>query len=379
VCPGTTAERRRRLSRLHEPLLGISALAVVVRVAVLGMIEHGRLEPQWRLVLVELDVVRRYLTMMVAPAGQAIFHAVDPVDSLIDPRAMAGLAVVALVVSFAWGLRRVQGVASLGLLWFLLVLVPSAGLVVLDRAEPMAEHRTYLAGMGLFLAAGTAADWLAQRASRRSWPIRWAYGAAFTWALVILAGQTVVRNAIWGDPVALWREASSRAPHHWLPYVPLGEALHAAGRHGEAATALSTAVRLNPGEASTIGKLGVCLVETGRLGEARALFEEMDRGDPGSAESLYGLGLVAFANGEPEVARRYLLEVLERDWQNVPARQALAAVAEGQGEVDAALRYCREIGAIAPGTPGNDDCIRRNQEPVRPVPSAPRQSPPVPR
>jgi hypothetical protein len=34
-----------------------------------------------------------------------------------------------------------------GMLWFLLLLVPSSGPVVLDR-EPMAEHRVYLASAG---------------------------------------------------------------------------------------------------------------------------------------------------------------------------------------------------------------------------------------
>ncbi len=40
------------------------------------------------------------------------------------------------------------------MLWFLLLLVPSSVLVVLDQGEPMAEHRVYLASCGLFLAAG---------------------------------------------------------------------------------------------------------------------------------------------------------------------------------------------------------------------------------
>ena len=35
-----------------------------------------------------------------------------------------------------------------GLLWFLLLLVPSSALVVLDRGEPMAEQRVYLASCG---------------------------------------------------------------------------------------------------------------------------------------------------------------------------------------------------------------------------------------
>jgi tetratricopeptide (TPR) repeat protein len=222
--------------------------------------------------------------------------------------------------------------------------------------------------MGLFLAAATAADWLAQRSARRSWPMRWAYRAAFVWALVLLAAQTLVRNAVWSDPIALWQEASRRAPDHWLPYVPLGEALHAAGRHGQAAEALATALRLNPAETATRGKLGVCLIETGRLDEAQAIFAGMGRDDPASAESLYGLGLVALAHGQPAAARQYLLEVLARDTYNVPARLALARVAEAEGDLAGAAAYCEEIERLMPGGPAGAECRQRgrHQAPATP-------------
>jgi cytochrome c-type biogenesis protein CcmH/NrfG len=66
---------------------------------------------------------------------------------------------------------------------------------------------------------------------------------------------------------------------------------------------------------------------------------------------------------QPEQARAHFLEALRLDAANVRARQALAAMAEQPpADYREALRLCQEIQQLAPRTPGNDDCIRRNQE-----------------
>ena len=53
---------------------------------------------------------------------------------------------------------------------------------------------------------------------------------------------------------------------------------------------------------------------------------------------------------------------MSRDAGNVPARQSLAMIAERDSANPAeALRLCEEIYQLAPRTPGNDDCIRRNR------------------
>ena len=67
-------------------------------------------------------------------------------------------------------------------------------------------------------------------------------------ALVVLAfgAQTLLRNAVWADPVALWQEAVDLAPAHYRPRLLLGEALQDAGRRDEALEQYRTAIRLRP-------------------------------------------------------------------------------------------------------------------------------------
>jgi Flp pilus assembly protein TadD len=70
--------------------------------------------------------------------------------------------------------------------------------------------------------------------------------------MVVLSfgAETVVRNAVWSDPVGLWKESADLAPHHPRPRLLLGEALEEGGRRHEALAEYQTAVRLGPSESS---------------------------------------------------------------------------------------------------------------------------------
>ena len=71
-------------------MLAASRLIVFVLVE-----QGGDVDFQWPSPSVELDVVRRYLTMLVVPVGQSIFHAITPMAGWFQPRAIADLALFA--------------------------------------------------------------------------------------------------------------------------------------------------------------------------------------------------------------------------------------------------------------------------------------------
>ena len=219
---------------------------------------------------------------MIMPTGQSIFQAVSPASGLLDPRVVAGLCLIGLFGAISWRLRKTEGLVGFGLLWFLLLLLPSTALVVLDRGEPMAEHRVYTASIGLFLAVGAAGGWLHGRFAQRRPALLMPLGVVFSLWLVLMGGRTVLRNQVWSDPVGLWTEALDAAPDHWLPHLLLGEALQGANRCDEAVPHLRTSLRLHPVETTGYRKLGACLIELGHLDEARAAFEGLRRRSPHS-------------------------------------------------------------------------------------------------
>jgi Flp pilus assembly protein TadD len=361
LADGTPEERRSRLLKLHLPLISVTILAGIIRLGVVALVEHpGGTIVRWAYGLVELEVVWRYLLLFMMPGSQSIFHEIAPIRSVFEPRALFAILTVGVVVLCAWRERKSVGLVSFGITWFLLLLVPSAVLVMLDLGEPMAEHRVYLASCGLFLAAGSAtgrlwAAFVSRRAKHRALVLAAVGGLA-------LAGATVVRNAVWARPVTLWLEAVQRAPDHWRARLMLGEALQNEHRCDEAVVQYRRAIALRPQERFGYMKMGLCLAEMGRLDEAAAAFQALRRLDPGSVVASIGLGDVAMLEGQSDLARRYFQETLDREPHSVVARQSLAMLEEtiAKNPVEA-LRWCEEIQRLAPETPGNDECIRRNR------------------
>jgi protein O-mannosyl-transferase len=277
----TPEKRRRRLMTVHAPLIGVTLVAGVARLALLALVEYpGQIAVHWRYLLLELDVVRRYVWLMVNPRGQTLFHAVAPVGGLLEVRALVAIGAVGLMIAMAWRLRRVEWPAGFGIFWFLLLLVPSSALAVLDQGEPMAEHRVYIASVGLFLAAGIGigrlASWLDHAGAR----LRLLGRAALVVVLMSLGTLTVLRNNVWANPVTLMRESVDLAPGHFRPRLLLGEALQDTGRRAEAVEEFRNAIRLRPNDPMGYVKLGRCLFEMGRLREARSSLVDARRIDP---------------------------------------------------------------------------------------------------
>jgi tetratricopeptide (TPR) repeat protein len=363
VLHGDGAARRRRLLTVHLPLLTLAGVAAIARLLVLARVEHpDSFSIHWEYGWIALDVARRYFWLLVNPRGQAAFHEVSLIPGLSDPRALIDLGLVGLLLAIVIGARRREPLASFGLVWFLLQLVPTSALIVLDRGEPMVEHRIYIASCGAFLAGAAAiGTFLEGESLARPWR-RLAVAGILIAGVGSLAVQTIVRNALWASPVALWRESVNGAPGHYRPRLLLGEALQDAGRSDEALEEFRTVVRLRPQEPAGYMKLGLCLAGIGRLEEAASAFKSLLALAPDSPQALNGLGAVAVLSRQPALAREYFHQTIAADPGNVSARQSLANLGEVE-ETDPAdvLRLCEEIQRLAPWTPGNDECIRRNR------------------
>jgi hypothetical protein len=288
---GDAAGARRRTLRLYAPMAAVAVAAGIGRIAILRF-EYASVSFHGSYILVELDVLRRYLTLLAAPVRQTIFHEVSAVPLVSIPGAVA-LALGAALVWLVWAIRRAEPIAAFGIAWFLLMLVPSAALAVLDQGEPMAEHRVYIASAGLFLAAGAGVRWLSVRVATDRAAIRRAGAVALAVILVSLLAKTIVRNAIWSDPVTLWEESVSLAPDHYRPRLLLGEALEDSGDKVGALEQFREAVRLRPTDVTSYLKLGLCLVDLGRIEEARHAFEQAVAVDPANEPARESLALLA--------------------------------------------------------------------------------------
>lgn len=355
---GSEEERRRRLRRLHAPLVLLALLAGAARAAAFLWIEPPMgTAPVLAYALAELGVVWRYLWLLLLPLSQSIVHDVRPVSTPLAPATLAAGAALAGLVLLTFLARRRAPLASFGVAWFLLLLVPSSSVVPLW--ELMAEQRAYLASAGVFMVAGAGFGGLLALGARRGWRVL--PPVALAGALVLLGGLTVSRNRVWADPVRLWLDAARQAPASWVAHHGLADALAARGDCREAIPAYQAALRLQPRRAGIHANLGGCLAQVGRLEEAYRALETAVRLDPALADAHGNLGAVAMLARDAGAARRHFEDAIRVDPENVAARQNLAELYERvYGDPAEALRLCREVQSLAPRAEGVDACIRRN-------------------
>jgi protein O-mannosyl-transferase len=337
------SERRRRFLRLGFPLLAITFAGGAGRLGVLMWVEYpDQSGPDWRYALVALDAFWRYLAILFVPRDQSIFHALPFTDSLLAPRAIAGIGGLVAFVALIWALRRWHSVMALGLLWFTLLLVPSSVLFVLGRGEPMVEHRAYLSSAGLFLTWGTAFGLLWARVGRR----RVLLAAAGIIFLVQLGFQTVIRNVVWQDPVTLSMEAENLAPDHWMPRILVAEALRQNGRCAEAVPEYRAAIARRPQYEFSYTRLFVCLLEEQRLQEAELTLRQLYTMNPKSQDAVMGLGLFAIIDGRVDQARQYFQQVLAQD-PGRPRAQLMVDLIDGTLPSAEHRRVCDELQKLA--------------------------------
>ena len=149
-----------------------------------------------------------YLRLFVLPAGLTADSDLALVTEWWDTRLFAGLGALALL-AFAFvaaARRRRAWPAALGLAWFALGLLPTSS--VLPLAEPINEHRYFLAYSGLVLAAAWAGR-LAHappggRSPRTRGPLALAGPVLLHHAH---AFRTRERNKVWRTEESLWRDA----------------------------------------------------------------------------------------------------------------------------------------------------------------------------
>src|SRR5262249_22903449 len=103
---------------------------------------------------------------------------------------------------------------------------------------------------------------------------------AFRLVVLAFAAMTVMRNAVWADPITLYQESVDLAPAHYRPRLLLGEALLDKNRRDDAIEQFQTAIRLRPNDPAGYIKLSICYTEVGKFGEARHLLTKAGELDP---------------------------------------------------------------------------------------------------
>jgi tetratricopeptide (TPR) repeat protein len=164
----------------------------------------------------------RYLVMLVWPFGLTMRYPRD-LSANLPMIALCGLAILFLSSAALWLGRRGARYVPVGWFWFLGMIVPASGIVLVGE-QSVADRYTYLSYTGLFIVL--------------SWGAAATLGRRTAWAaiplLIVCAVLSFRQARTWHDNLALYRHAAEVMPMNFMAHSNLGKFLDDQGKKEEA-------------------------------------------------------------------------------------------------------------------------------------------------
>jgi tetratricopeptide (TPR) repeat protein len=292
---------------------GLAWRAVLLPAGTLAATHASRQTP-WTYCMTGWSAYLYYLRLFLWPDALVVDRVDYPmVQSFGELQAWGSLLALVVLGVLAWRVRHRAPALTFAALWVLVTLAAES--TVFPLAEPVNEHRPYLAMLGLGTAAALGLWYGAGAlAPRVRAPAAWAFALAVTFVATALGAATVARGAVWRSDYALWMDATRKAPRN----------LRAWTNAGHAALAL------------------------GRLDEARRLLLEGHRLGPCYVYALLNLSALELRQGRPDASLAWVDEAVGCARTSALAHHYRAAALERLGRLDDALAAARRATSLDP-------------------------------
>jgi len=249
-----------------------------------------------------LKISPSYFSLLFWPAHLQMerSNAIIPATSFFEPLVLMGTIIIILLVMVIVNTWKKAPEYSFGVLWFLVLLFPSSGILV-PVAGIIYEHYLYAPLIGLAFIFGLAWYSFYKKAN-----LSWRY-FLLTLLVILLAlsiRQSARRNLEWRDEITFYTNTLQYSPKSLQMNNNLGLAYINKGDFPAAEKVYLTAIKFNPFSPEPHHNLGNLYYRTGRLNEAiqeyqaalkilpnsmsyRALYQlYLDKGEPQKAEMI---------------------------------------------------------------------------------------------
>ena len=283
----------------------------------------------------------RYIGKLIYPVRLSILY---PHPGAWPPlTVIASLAVIVALLVWAWRRKRQAPHLLMGALWFLVILLPTMGLIQIGW-HAMADRFLYIPAVGLYVAlTWTLAPWVERRSPKAR--------AGALVVLAILATTLIARTrdqvSLWRNSVTLFSHATRVTQNNWMMHNCCGAALARTGRDAEAAPHFEETIRLRPERPRAYYNLGCVRFREEHWEEAARLFSQSAEILP-THKSLYNLAAAQTRLGTLTDAEMTYLKLLERSPRHTPTLNNLGCLYRGVGRLDDALVMFQGAIAIDP-------------------------------
>ncbi len=120
-----------------------------------------------------------------------------------------------------------------------------------------------------------------------------------TLAVVVLAGSTYARNAVWQNDIALLEDAAAKSPNKGRVHHNLGRAYDTNRLPRKAFEQYLLATQVEPGLAKAHESLGISYVSMGEINRARQQFEIALQLDPDLRDARMFLVYISKQDSKP--------------------------------------------------------------------------------
>jgi tetratricopeptide (TPR) repeat protein len=348
-----------RLLMEKVPFLVLSVIACGLTLKAAGhLVEPLGQSPLMPRLINALLTYLRYIEKTIWPTNMVAVYPLEfqwPGTEVL----MAGLTLLVITI-VAVRLWKERPFWLAGWLLYLGIMLPVIGLVRVG-AQPMADHYTYLASIGLFIIV----CW-------EGWDIAGdrPYGRAIfgTAAVVALAACWLVSHRqllYWRNPATLHLHTLDVFPNSASAHVDYAAFLRDAGAHADhadsalllkdARTECEEAIRLDTNYSFAHDVLGGILLLQGDYEKAESEFRTALRLDPRRVDVHLSLGAIAIARNQPREAVAQFTASLDADRSNPSAHLGLGEALFMQGKMaDATNQYAEALRLFPQFTPAHD-------------------------
>lgn len=251
---------------------------------------------------------------------------------------LLGLALFALLI-------KQYLLASFGLLWFFIVMLPR---VLLPSQELICDYKTYMGSFGMMILLTLFfiifAEWLSAKLTvlqQKKTMI-----AAIAGCCCSLVVMSYTRNLIWRDELTFWTDVTTKVPNRARAFNNLGVAYIVKEDIDAAIVALKRAVEINPLYGEPYVNLAHIYERKGLMAEAAACYDGALASGELHPQLYFNMGLFNRKCEDLQLAEKCLRKALEIRPFYPAARFELACVLFKQKKLDQLVAHYKETAAM---------------------------------
>ncbi|MBU1523711.1 MAG: tetratricopeptide repeat protein, partial [Candidatus Omnitrophica bacterium] len=187
---------------IYAGLVLITALWVIYRSTIFSSTPSIITRSYYSNILIQSAVTLLYLKLFIFPHPLNILHYISHLNSLGNPLVLISTLVVLSLILLIFIFRKRKPLISLGLIWFLICLLPK---FYARLAFPAMEHHFYLPSVGIYIVLAVILNNLYLK--RKKYFLYMGAGVISLFSLL-----TFLRNYEYKDAVLFWKISSQRNP-----------------------------------------------------------------------------------------------------------------------------------------------------------------------